>query len=109
MLPNKGTYLEIVCKRSIGSDGALGDSRRPIHALSPLHIQAMPMYTCRLIAQVVVDTSNHAVALVDVNCRWWPLAIDANERPCEAIRGCKHPIYTPVIVRDLRHCQMADA
>lgn len=60
-------------------------------------MQAVPVEAGRLVAKGIVDMDHEPVAQVDVNSWTWPLAIDANHRPREAIRTCSHPGDVPVI------------
>ena len=103
------THHKIVGETAVRWDRTLRCSSRAIHGWSSSLIDAMPMKACRLITQVIGDGHDQPVSFVDIDLRTWPLAVDANDWPREAIRTRSDPIDTPVIFHCSRRSTQAIA
>jgi hypothetical protein len=63
-----------------------------------VHEQAMEVQTCRFISQGVLDIDDDLVAFGSYDGGYWPLVVDANDRPCLlAVGVCVGPAYVEVI------------
>ena len=52
---------------------------------SAVHVETMEMQRSRLVAQVIVSIDDDPITNVNLDCRDWPLAIDANDWALESI------------------------
>lgn len=93
-----GTHLEVVGKPLAREDGTLRDMHRPVHMGGTLHEQAVKMQRGGLVAERVEDIDYQLVALVDVDGRNRPLAVDADDRAVgRTVRVGREPAYLEVV------------
>ena len=67
------TYHEIIREAPSYGDGALSDTRWPVHRVRPLLINAMEVDGGGFVTKLVVGMNNNPIALVHVDCWARPL------------------------------------
>lgn len=76
-------YIEIVSELRTWRDWTLRNLGRAVHVRGPVHVEAVEVKGGGLVAELVIDIDNDAIALR--RCHDWqgPLAVDANGWPLE--------------------------
>lgn len=73
------TYGKVISKGAARRNWALGNASRAIHVVGAVLEQAVKVQRGALVAELVVDVDDEAVAHVDLETRNGPLAVDAND------------------------------
>jgi hypothetical protein len=104
-----GSYIEGIGERVSRGHWALGNPRSSIHFLGISLVQPMPMQAGGLVSESIVDFNNHLVSEINIKLGTWPLAVDSNHWPFEAIRSCPYPPNIPLIIDGLSESKLAEA
>lgn len=103
------SHFEVIDYEVIMGDLALCDTWRAIHMRRPILVQAMPVQTCRFIAQMIPYRNNKSFAFRNMESRYRPLAIYAhNGSVVSTIRVTVDPRDIEFEVRHFRACCAAN-
>lgn len=76
---HRKSYGKVVFEGVTGRDLTLRHTDRAVHVCGAVHEEAVEMQRGRLVAKLVVDIDDDAIANIGLNARNGPLVVDAND------------------------------